>query len=115
MRQSNIPSRKPRSKTGEGIKSRGFSVAKESHSQQKGDGYHAGLAQKWIGPNELDQCLKNGVYSLRRPSPVKVHVAELKVIKQPLWPNYTRGQHTGRREKNLVVTDLQTDRQTDKS
>ena len=46
----------------------------------KADWYHA----------ELPQCPGSGVYSLRTFPSVKVHAAELKMVKYCLWPDYTR-------------------------
>ena len=55
----------------EDIISRVLNVAKGTLLATK-HGYHAGLAQKWVGPFEVDQRLINVVYSLMTFPPVKV-------------------------------------------
>ena len=63
---------------------------KDHTLSNKVNGYHAGLVQKWVGPFEVDQRVGDGVYSLRTSPPVKAHNAKLKMVKQPLRPDYTR-------------------------
>lgn len=63
-------------------------VMRRNHPQSsKIDGYHAGLAPKWVGPFEVEQQLGPGVYTLKTSPATKVHISELKVLSQPLRPS----------------------------
>lgn len=60
-------------------------VLRRNHAlSNKAEGYHAGLAQKWVGPFEVDQRLGQGVYVLKTIPPVKVHASDLKRVEQSL-------------------------------
>lgn len=53
-------------------------------ASSKVDGFHVGLAPKWIGLFEVERRLRHGVYLLKTTPPVKVQSVELKLVKQPL-------------------------------
>ena len=78
----------------------------------KADGYHAGLAQKWVGLFEENQHLENGMSSSwpKDISSVKVHASKLKGAKQPLLGDYMRA--STKKTTNTVVT-LQTSKSHD--
>lgn len=63
----------------------GHKVLRRNHPvSSKVQGFHAGLAPKWVGPFEVDKRLGHGVYMLKTTPPVKVHAAELRLVKHPL-------------------------------
>ena len=60
-------------------------VLRRNHAlSNKLQGFHSGLAPKWLGPFEVERKLGKGVYLLKSSPPTKVHASELKILQRPL-------------------------------